>query len=104
MPGQLFTHYFLTAGIKATAEWQSAAAAVTAFRSAVAPAYVPFTDGRQPPNEAVTEQELIRPILEFPGMEGVSTAARLRPQRGYPRLPPLHRPRGQGPRRRTTPR
>ena len=27
MPGQLFTHYFLTAGIKATAEWQSAAAA-----------------------------------------------------------------------------
>ena len=67
MPGQLFTHYFLTTGIKATAEWQSAAAAVTAFRSAVAPAYVPFTDGRQPPNEAVTEQELIRPILEFLG-------------------------------------
>ena len=67
MPGQLFTHYFLTAGIKATAEWQSAAAAVTAFRSAVAPAYVPFTDGRQPPNEAVTEQELIRPILEALG-------------------------------------
>ena len=67
MPGQLLTHYFLTAGIEATAEWQSAAAAVTAFRSAVAPAYVPFTDGRQPPNEAVTEQELIRPILEFLG-------------------------------------
>ena len=67
MPGQLLTHYFLTAGIKATAEWQSAAAAVTAFRSAVAPAYVPFTDGRQPPNEAVTEQELIRPILEALG-------------------------------------
>ena len=67
MPGQLFTHYFLNTGIEATPEWQSAAAAVTAFRSAVAPAYVPFTDGRQPPNEAVTEQELIRPILEFLG-------------------------------------
>ena len=67
MPGQLFTHYFLTAGIEATAEWQSAAAAVDAFRREIAPAYVPFTDGRQPPNEAVTEQELIRPILEFLG-------------------------------------
>ena len=67
MPGQLFTHYFLTAGIEATPEWQSAAAAVAAFRSEIAPAYAPFTDRRQPPNEAVTEQELIRPILEALG-------------------------------------
>ena len=63
MPGQLFTHYFLTTGIEATPAWRSAGAAVAAFRSAVAPAYAPFTDTRQPPNEAVTEQELIRPIL-----------------------------------------
>ncbi len=67
MPGQLFTHYFLTAGIEATPEWQSAAAAVAAFRSEIAPAYAPFTDRRQPPNEAATEQELIRPILESLG-------------------------------------
>ena len=57
MPGQLFTHYFLTTGIEATPEWRSAAAAQ------LPPAYAPFTDTRQPPNEAVTEQELIRPIL-----------------------------------------
>ena len=63
MPGQLFTHYFLTTGIKATAEWRSVEAAVAALRSEIAPAYAPFTDTRQPPNEAVTEQELIRPIL-----------------------------------------
>ena len=63
MPGQLFTHYFLTTGIEATPEWRSADAAVAAFRREIAPAYVPFTDTRQPPNEAVTEQELIRPIL-----------------------------------------
>ena len=67
MPGQLFTHYFLTDGIEATPEWQSAAAAVAAFRSEIAPAYAPFTDRRQPPNEAATEQELIRPILESLG-------------------------------------
>ena len=69
MPGQLFTHYFLTTGIEATPEWRSADAAVAAFRSAVAPAYAPFTDTRQPPNEAVTEQELIRPILESLGWQ-----------------------------------
>ncbi len=67
MPGQLFTHYFLTTGIKATAEWRSVDAAVAAFRSAAAPAYAPVTAGRQPPNEAVTEQELIRPVLEALG-------------------------------------
>ena len=26
MPGQLFTHYFLTDGIKATAEWKASVA------------------------------------------------------------------------------
>ena len=46
MSGQLFTHYFLTDGIRATPEWQESAAA---------------------PNEAVTEQDLIRPVLELLG-------------------------------------
>ncbi len=69
MSGQLLTHYFLTDGIKATVEWQSSVAAPDAFAA--------FGDGvRQRydalsrstvPNEAVTEQELIRPVLELLG-------------------------------------
>ena len=66
MPGQLFTHYFLTTGIEATPEWRSSAAAVAAFRSAVAPAFEKLA-GHQHPNEAVTEQELIRPVLNLLG-------------------------------------
>ncbi len=66
MPGQLFTHYFLTDGIKATPEWQSSDTAFAAFRSDIAQADKQFTRYRQP-NEAVTEQELIRPVLHLLG-------------------------------------
>ncbi len=66
MPGQLFTHYFLNDGIKATAEWRSSDTAFAAFRSEVAQAYTRFKEHRQP-NEAVTEQELIRPVLKLLG-------------------------------------
>ena len=69
MPGQLFTHYFLTAGIKATAEWQdsvSASESFVAFRDSVRQRYDALKDSAVP-NEAVTEQELIRPILEALG-------------------------------------
>ena len=66
MPGQLFTHYFLTTGIEATPEWRSADAAVAAFRRQVAPALEALAR-HQHPNEAVTEQELIRPVLEALG-------------------------------------
>ncbi len=69
MPGQLFTHYFLTDGIKATPEWKASLDKPEAFAA--------FRDGvRQKcealsravaPNEAVTEQDLIRPILNLLG-------------------------------------
>ena len=69
MPGRLFTEYFLTDGIKATAEWRESVSAVGEFGS--------FRDGvrerygalirSDSPNEAVTEQEIIRPALELLG-------------------------------------
>ena len=69
MPSHLFTHYFLTDGIKATAEWQSSVAdpeAVAAFRDRVRQRYDALSRSADP-NEAVTEQELIRPVLELLG-------------------------------------
>ena len=69
MPGSLFAHYFLTDGIKATPEWHASGSSAQAFDT--------FVDGvRQryntlsqttAPNEAVTEQELIHPVLELLG-------------------------------------
>ena len=69
MPGRLFTEYFLTDGIKATVEWRESVSAVGEFGS--------FRDGVRDrygalmrldsPNEAVTEQEIIRPVLELLG-------------------------------------
>ena len=69
MPGHLFTEYFLTEGIRATPEWRESVASADAFES--------FRDGVRErygalsltvdPNEAVTEQELIRPVLEMLG-------------------------------------
>ncbi len=69
MPSHLFTHYFLTDGIKATAEWQSSVAdpeAFAAFGDGVRQRYDALSRSTDP-NEAVTEQELIRPILELLG-------------------------------------
>ena len=69
MPGRLFTHYFLTDGVKGTAEWRDSAdrpEAFAAFRDGVLSRYEAL--GRfHDPNEAVTEQELIRPVLELLG-------------------------------------
>ena len=69
MPGHLFTEYFLTEGIRSTPEWRASVASADAFES--------FRDGLREryealsltvdPNEAVTEQELIRPVLEMLG-------------------------------------
>ena len=69
MPGQLFTEYFLTDGIKATAEWRESVLSAGKFGS--------FRDGvreccdamrrSESPNEAVTEQEIVRPVLELLG-------------------------------------
>ena len=66
MSGQLFTQYFLTDGIHTTAEWESVGAAFSEFRSAIAPLYDNFSV-RANPNEAETEQDLIRPVLELLG-------------------------------------
>ena len=69
MPGQLFTHYFLTDGIKATAEWKASVArpeAFAAFRDGVCQRYDALSRSADP-NEAATEQDLIRPVLELLG-------------------------------------
>ena len=69
MPGQLFTHYFLTDGIKATPEWKASVdrpQAFAAFRSGVARRHEDLRRSHDP-NEAVTEQDLIRPVLELLG-------------------------------------
>ena len=69
MAGQLFTHYFLTDGIQATSEWRASIAqpeAFARFSSDILHRYQALS-GFQDPNEAVTEQELIRPVLELLG-------------------------------------
>ena len=69
MPGQLFTHYFLTDGIKATPEWKASVArpeAFAAFRDGVRQRYEALSRSADP-NEAATEQDLIRPVLELLG-------------------------------------
>ena len=69
MPGQLFTHYFLTDGIKAMAEWKASVArpeAFAAFREGVCQRYDALSRSADP-NEAATEQDLIRPVLELLG-------------------------------------
>ena len=69
MPGHLFTHYFLTDGVSATPEWRASVASAPefdAFKSGVRQCYGVLSRSRDP-NEAVTEQELIRPVLELLG-------------------------------------
>ena len=85
MTGQLFTHYFLTDGIKATTEWPASAAYCAAFRQSLAQAYETFRQHHQP-NEALTEQDLIRPVLDLLGW------ADYLPQQGADRKPGHPRP------------
>ena len=66
MAGQLFTHHFLTHGITETPEWRSSDAAAVNFQGGLIEIFESFQGYRQP-NEAVTEQELIRPVLELLG-------------------------------------
>ncbi len=71
MPGQLFTHFFLTDGIKTTAEWQESVKnpeQFETFRSEISTRLESFTAYTEP-NEAVTEQELIRPMLDLLGWQ-----------------------------------
>ena len=69
MPGQLFTQYFLTDGIRHTPEWQASVdrpQAFTAFAGAAAERFEACSR-YDSPNESVTEQELIRPVLALLG-------------------------------------
>ncbi len=69
MSGRLFTNYFLTDGIKVTDEWKSSvedAEAFDTFRNSVSQRYQALCRFENP-NEAVTEQELIRPVLQLLG-------------------------------------
>ena len=69
MPGQLFTEYFLTDGIKQTAEWQETVQhpdVLQGLRDAVANKFEKI-DLFDKPQEAETEQELILPVLEILG-------------------------------------
>ena len=69
MAGSLLTDYFLADGIKATPEWYTSVASeleFEAFWNEVRQSYHALSQA-QDPNEAVTEQELIRPILELLG-------------------------------------
>ncbi len=69
MQGQLFTHYFLTDGIRTTPEWKDSIEDQTefeSFRERISGLFDSFSSYSDP-NEAVTEQDLIRPILELLG-------------------------------------
>ena len=69
MPGQLFTEYFLTDGIEQSDEWRDSVAdsqVLDALRAAVSGKFNKI-DMFDQPNEATTEQELIRPVLEILG-------------------------------------
>ena len=69
VPGQLFTQYFLTDGIQQTVEWHTSAGLLGAFaefRSAISERLDAFRRYNNP-NEAVTEQDLVRPVLELLG-------------------------------------
>ena len=69
MQGQLFTEYFLTEGIRETREWRElvdAAREFDAFRAEVRRRYDALAAAASP-NEATTEQDLVRPLFELLG-------------------------------------
>ncbi len=69
MTGQLFTHYFLTEGIRETPEWRESLRtpeALGKFQTSVAERFASISRFSAP-NEAVTEEELIRPVLRLLG-------------------------------------
>ena len=90
MAGQLFTHYFLNDGIRATPEWRDSVPAVSAFRERAAWIYEGFK-AYHAPNEAVTEQDLVRPILEALGWAELPAPAGQPTQRGHPGPSPVCR-------------
>ena len=80
MQGQLFTHYFLTDGIRTTPEWKASVddpQGFDSFRQGVSNAFDSIA-GYSGPNEATTEQQLVRPVLELLGWTAYL------PQQGFP--------------------
>ncbi len=69
MSAQLFKQYFLTDGIRATDEWRESVRRPETFAVFVNAIRARFNKFSQfsAPNEAVTEQDLIRPVLELLG-------------------------------------
>ena len=69
LQGRLFTDYFLLGGIRVTSEWLLSVAApgeFGAFRDGVRERFESVS-GYSEPNEAVTERDLIWPVLELLG-------------------------------------
>lgn len=71
MPGQLFSEYFLTEGITTTQEWQNSIAESQPFELFIEGAKRIYSEFQHHtnPNEATTEQDVIRPILELLGWQ-----------------------------------
>ena len=89
MQGQLFTQYFLTDGIKSTGDWDATRAhpdAFNRFRDGARRLYDDFSRFDQP-NEAETEQELIRPLLELLGWADYLPQQGTARNRGHSRSP-----------------
>ena len=92
MPGHLFTEYFLTDGIRETAEWReslSSSGEFGSFRDGVRRRYEAVSRSGNP-NEAVTEQEIVRPVLELLGWTDYLPAAGVVGKRGYPGPSAVH--------------
>ena len=71
MQGQLFSHYFLTDGIKATAEWKASIKQPDRFEEfrKSCSERIDALNLSANPNEAQTESDLIRPVLQLLGWE-----------------------------------
>ena len=71
MIGQLFTQYFLTEGIQATDAWQDCVRqprTFTAFKQSLRDILEKIASAHEP-NEAQTENEVVRPLLELLGWD-----------------------------------
>ena len=66
MPGQLFTSYFLTEGIKTTPAWEVLTGQMADSATRLQQVYSDFSIYNQP-NEATTEDDLIIPVLGILG-------------------------------------
>ena len=88
-----FTHYFLTDGIRTTPAWQAPVndpRDFAALREGISGLFDSFL-GYSDPNEAVTEQEFIRSVLELLGWTAFLPPEVFGWQRGHTRPPAVRR-------------